>query len=146
MSKIASIEFGVNNNPLNKDVLSLIDMFQLSGWSINEYNVIRFLPLRDTDFGWEYSPITEIETVYAQIREKEKLQELIGIALFAKDVSIGVSALFYPKLEKIVFIADLNRKTILNTDITDLTWYLKNIIAVLSQAKLSIEYIRCEES
>ncbi len=146
MARTGSFNLKINDRPNHIDVLSVLDLFQLKGWRINDHGSICYLPLGDEDFEWNFAPISEKETVYDILSDKAKRLEIVGINLISEKTNIGLSVLFYPNFEKISLSAEINRRVIEGCDVTDFTWYLKEFIPVFLKAGLSIEVIECIDS
>lgn len=143
MARSGSFNLKISNNFKSIDILDLLDLFHSIGWSIDDHNMICYLPLGDQDFEWEFLPISHKEAVRSILLDKQKKKEIIGITITSEVTNIGLSMLLYPMFDKITLAAEINRKTIDGLDVTDFSWYLSTFIPVLEKAGLTIESIEC---
>ena len=143
MAKSGDLKLIINHNNNSINAFDLLEKFMSSGWTLNYYGKISYLPLGDTDFDWHYASMDEKYKIIDILKNKINNQELVGIVITWNDTNIGINALFYPFLDKLIFNIDINRKTISSLDITDFTWYIEKLIPVILKAGLSIEVLEC---
>ena len=143
MSRSGDIELTINSNSNDINALDLLQCFYKDGWSISYDGVISFLPLGDVDYNWTIVSEIKENEVNSILRSKIAADELIGVSLVHKESIRGFLVLFSASFSEIIFSADINRKEIEGTDVTDFSWYLKRIIPVCMHAGLSIEFIDC---
>ncbi len=141
MSISGSIDLRINLVE-NSNIIDFLVAFENSGWIIDIFGKIQFLPLGDEDFDWQFIEYSNRELVESILIKKFDLNELIGISLIKKELSLYIDVLIYPKFEKISFLM-YSRKTILDLDVTDFSWYLNEIIPIMIKSGFSIESIEC---
>lgn len=148
MSVEASIDIKLNSY-LEYETINVIKALIDGGWGVKDKNdKVWYLPVGDKDdFEWEKNVLTE-EEIRRIVQEKEKLNETIGIILYWKDTEVGISVLAYSANEFSVGL-NINRKKLSQYDnraITDVNWYIQNIIQVLKEQQYQIESFVFEES
>ena len=133
------------------DMFSVIDIISClieDDWTIFDVdNTIDFLPVNDNDnYDWQKELMTK-QAIFDIIKLKQARKETIGINLYHKKCSVGITVLFFPNNEMSV-MCDINRKKICYSDslfFTDFNWYIESIIMILKKKNYKIEYFECKE-
>jgi len=140
-----SVSANIHVNAVQKNTISVWKIIKAlldNGWEIFKNGKITFLPLHDNDmYNWKDGSLTLTE-FKSNLDEKENLSETIGVILYKGD--IGVTLLFMSCCEFIVG-CDINRKVLPDSGITDLSWYLSNIIIPIKEIGFEISDIHCDE-
>lgn len=118
-----------------KEIMFLVDLLCNGGWTLyNDKKNIEYLPIGDDeDFEWVEDNIT-----YEKIREiveiKQQRNEMVGIHLFYKGTTYGVTLLLRD-IQNITISIDINRNIIGEgrNSLTNFEWYFSNIIMTLNQ-------------
>ncbi len=135
MSISASIDiFLLKNDKYYFSVKDLIQEMQKNGWNIKKDGKICYLPLQDELFNWTEHPISETEWMEI-VFQKEQNNEIIGVMFYWKNTKIGISMLVFPD-GQITFQMTVNRLK-LNSDITNVNWYLKKIMICFDKFKVT---------
>lgn len=90
------------------------------------------------------------------LQEKEKRNELIGLVLTWQDSDMGGDLLLWPKNEMIskkihtstTLSLSMNRKLLIDDGqlkITDVNWYIVNLLKIFNQGDTLVEYYTYEE-
>ncbi len=128
MSRETSISVQIHNAP--EDIVSVIKAFQQIGWEFRPE--IEYLPLHDEDASnWQKEKLSP-EELFALIDEKQRNQETIGLILYYHNTEIGIMLLLWQS-EQIDILPDINRKTLKNSDITDISFYLERTVVKLEE-------------
>lgn len=114
----------------------LICMFNEIGWDyFDRQGEVFYLPVGDENYGWKSEKISRAK--FNEIIEKKTANcETVGVSLFWKDSETGVNLLIFQK-DRFTLMISINRKSISENpsfSLTDVNWYLKEIIVQL-QAK-----------
>ena len=136
--------------------LKIIEKLLNNGWRIEREGGICYLPLGDNDeFDW--SDYTNGTTALMDIlQEKERRNELIGLVLDWEGTSIGGDLLLWTKEEidgkrihtSMSFCLGGDRKLLIDDDqfkITDVNWYVVNLLKIFNQDDTLVEYYTYEE-
>ncbi len=126
------------------DIFDIINVLEKIGWSYyDKEGYIEYLPLGDNDcYDWQKGKLDSAE-FNDLISKKVTQKERIGISLFYQYGNEGTS-MIATGTNDILFCLDINRR-ILRDDITDLSWYLDNIINKLRDAGVEILSLEIEE-
>jgi len=125
----------------NINLFSVIKLLVKIGWGFWDQNGnVTYLPLNDDGmFDWQSAFMNE-ENIYDILRQKEQMNEILGVILYWKKSETGIIFLA-EDLENIQFIAEINRREIVSKDMTketDKNWYLERIIVPLTEMGLNI--------
>lgn len=142
ISAFIEILFVPNNSYWN--IKNIIESFNNNGWNHISNSEIFFIEKGEI-FEWVFINETEFEYFFSVITNKINNNEILGISFLNINSNHGMNVLIYPKLEKITFCLDINRKTIENSSSTDFEWYLDKIKPVLFSLKLLILNIECSD-
>lgn len=119
-----------------------------SGWNLNDFGRISFLPLEDNDrFDWLSLPYHDdnIRHVLDILQTKEQANEMLGVILQWKNSESGGIILLRPD-QTISFTISINRRTLPNLgEVTDIQWYLINLLTPLLEHNIGIESIEWSE-
>ncbi|MCE7980719.1 MAG: hypothetical protein DYG89_05960 [Caldilinea sp. CFX5] len=146
MSRSSSIDIqyyadGVTANKVLTLLLS-------AGWNLNDFGRISFLPLGDNGrFDWLSLPYDDdgVKHVLSVLQTKEQANEMLGVILQWKDSESGGIALLRSD-QSISFTISINRRTLPNLgEITDIQWYLTNLLTPLLEHNIVIESIEWSE-
>ena len=135
MSVSSSIDFRFQPTILTRELLfSLID----SGWSFEKDGVVSYLAVGDADdFNWRKDRISR-DSLFEIVSEKEKLGELIGVAMYWRGTKIGGEILFHTS-SAMSMILSMNRM-VNSKGITDVTWYLDRLVPAFKKNLESISF------
>jgi hypothetical protein len=125
----------------------LIDILVRSGWEMNDYGKLSYLPLNDADdFVWKVEDINESSIINLSniFIEKERLGETLGVVMTWRRSMVGGNFLLFGNGE-VSIIFNINRKVVLGTNITDVNWYLERIFPSFSAAGLVVESFKYSE-
>ncbi|GMA97769.1 hypothetical protein [Pelosinus sp. IPA-1] len=121
-------------------IQSLLDF----GWTFKDCGNMTYLPIGDEDkFDWKTENIS-VESLMVLLNEKEKRDEQIGVAMTWKDSGIGGDVLLMKNGEISVSLT-INRRVIIDSDITDVNWYLVKLLPALNDNNLIVESFSYEE-
>lgn len=131
----------------SEKIMDIIELFSVIGWKyFNDKKQVAYLPLGDNDdFDWQESKLSEKE-VRELVHSKQIHSEMVGLNLYHTNSMAGIS--FLAKTTKnIILSLDINRKTIddKRKSITDVSWYLCNVIEKLELQGCSMEHFSFEE-
>ena len=126
-------------------IMDVINVFEKIGWKcLNSNNKVEYLPLGDDDdYDWQEKDISK-EELNKLIELKQESTEKIGINMFYDNGEEGVT-LLADDTKQIILSLSINRKTLSNTEHTDIAWYMEHIIQKLIQEKCEIDYYKIEE-
>lgn len=145
MAREAMLE--INCNRYSERIIDVIKLFKECGWKYyNDEKRIEYLALGDIDdFDWQEKFLTENE-LEELIDHKQDQFEQIGLNLYYEHSDEGLT-LLAKDTKAIIIILNINRKTITNEreSITDVGWYLNNIIQRFWERECPIDYIKFEE-
>ena len=113
------------------------------GWMLNHNGAVFYLPLEDDDeFNWTSANMSDTDLNNILI-QKDRLGELIGIAMTWHNTDIGGEFLF--RASGLISInLSINRK-LTGSNLTDVNWYLEKIIPALHRGNIQIESISFSE-
>jgi hypothetical protein len=137
MTYLSSLDIEYSAEDISiKDVLQF---YLTAGWNLDDHGKITFLPVGDKgDFKWSKLELSEVESLYSAMDEKETCEEIIGVVLMWKKSMVGVTGLFY-RDRKISFVLNVNRKQLRGCDeYTDVNWYIQRIIPPLISGGVNI--------
>ncbi len=124
-------------------VLEVIKLLLAFGWCFNYDGAVFYLPVGDDDnFDW-YSDDISDDDLLDILREKEKLGELIGVAMTWENTGIGGGFLFRSD-GTVLLNLNINRRKA-EYGFTDVNWYFSRIIPAFAVGKLHIESIEFSE-
>ena len=116
------------------------------GWLLEDNGHISLLPLGDNgEYKWLHLELSEQEKAFEVIKQKVVLKEIVGITLTWKDSKVGVDVLF-PEENTILFSLTVNRKPLIGSEFSDVSWYLERIIPALISKGTMIEHISWSEA
>lgn len=142
MSRSVSIDFKCSSRP--ERTVDVLSAFLSSGWTLNSYGSISFLPVKDDNrFDWNAMPYNEANTQYLfqVIDTKDAFCELTGVTIQWHNTDIGVDLLLWSD-GRISFNLSINRCTLPDEpEFTDMNWYMEKILPSLKKAKLHIESV-----
>lgn len=146
MSIEASMDIRLNGYK-EYSIMDIINNLIEEGWGIkDEKSRVWYLPIGDDDdFDWEHNEISA-EELSLIVKRKEKLKETVGVILYWEQTNIGVSVLCDSWMKFSINLS-INRKKIDEDDIrsvTDVNWYVRNIINPLKK-EYQIEKFSFEE-
>lgn len=142
MSVSASMDLKINTESITF-ILDVIRLLLAFGWRFNYDGAVFYLPVGDDDdFNWHSDDISDDELLDI-LREKERLGELIGVAMTWKNTGIGGEFLFRQDGSFSVNLS-INRRKV-KEGFTDATWYFSRIIPALAVGKINIESIEFSE-
>ncbi len=145
MAREATLE--INCGRYSKRIVDLVELFNRIGWEyFNHNNEVEYLPLGDNgDYDWQKDSLLKIE-LQDLINKKQDNLEVVGLNLYYKNTGEGITFLAR-NTEEIVIDLDINRRTLeFNREsITDVGWYIENIIQSLIEQKCPIDFFRFEE-
>ncbi len=145
MAREAMLE--INCGRYSKKIMDVIDLLNKIGWKYFNYNnEVEYLPLGDSDdYNWQKELLSKKE-LQDLISKKQDNLEVVGLNLYYKNTGEGMTFLA-KNTEEVVIGLDINRKTIGNNreSITDVGWYIENIIQKLIEEKCPIDFFRFEE-
>lgn len=127
-----TIDCSLYTDDLNVIIKAMKDI----GWGFAD-GKMEYLPVGDNDlFDWQTEPLS-YEKLFGIISEKQRKGELCGVMLYHRDSGRGVSLLAETTRE-ITLSLTVNRRTITeerakNTDFTDASWYIENIVLKLQR-------------
>jgi hypothetical protein len=106
-----------------------------------------YLPLGDKDdFDWESAPLAELDRVLAEMQKKERAGEVLGLGVSWADTGIGGSLVCWTD-DTISLSTNADRRTIGDTRITDVSWYVPKLVApVESMRGVVIEALEWTET
>jgi len=137
MSVSASIKWGIHKKNAEISWVKIIECLLANGWSLNDNNMMTFLPLHDNDmFAWQREQINE-EYLIKLLTDKEDAKESLGVCVTWEDSNIGGSLLTVGNNGMLLSLT-INRKTIRlceGQNVTDVNWYLLRVSSILSQMK-----------
>lgn len=140
MSRQASMTIRIHHAP--EWITELIKIFQRIGWKFHEE--IEYLPLHDEDdYNWQKEKISP-ETLFSLIDEKQKNQETVGLILYHQYSDAGMMLLM-KNTDEIIIMMNINRKTLKNSGMTDVSFYLKHIAVKLEESGIIITSIETDE-
>ena len=140
MSIEASITLRIHNAP--ERITEIIKIFQRIGW--NFHPEIEYLPLHDEDdYNWQKEKISP-EELFSIIDEEQKNQEIIGLILYYLNTDIGITLLI-KNHDEIIIMLNINRKTLKNSEITDISFYIEKIAVKLEESGYLITRIETDE-
>ena len=148
---IMSISSSIDLVFCRSDIFSVINIISClieDDWTIYDVdNNIAFLPVNDNDnYDWQKKYMTR-QALFDIIELKQTKKETIGINLYHKRSSVGITVLFFSNNE-ISIMCDINRKKICYSNsiyITDFNWYIESIIVKLKMNNYKIECFECKE-
>ena len=142
MSRSSWLE--ITYSSTNTTPYQLLTILLDAGWNLNDFGDITFIPLGEVEcFEWERLPYNaaNMGVVLALLQAKEQAQEPLGVALQWQDTHCGGLG-FFRHDGTIAFSASINRRTIPDLmDVTDVHWYLYNLLKPLMDYGITIEYI-----
>ena len=145
MAREAMLE--INCGRYSKKIMDVIDLLNKIGWKYFNYNnKVEYLPLGDSgDYNWQEELLSKKE-LQDLINKKQDNLEIVGLNLYYKNTGEGMTFLA-KNTEEVLIDLDINRKTIENNreSITDVGWYIENIIQKLIEEKCPIDFFRFEE-
>ncbi|MBL7786997.1 MAG: hypothetical protein JNM36_13900 [Chitinophagales bacterium] len=122
----------------------IIEKLLQTGWCINDYGKIYYLPLGDVDFEWQSTDLSNWNTVKTILFQKEQKEETIGISLVFKNTRIGFLLNCLSDSPKSITLSlMINRAVIKGTSITDFSWYLNRLTVLITDLTESIECFDC---
>lgn len=126
----------------------LIEKLLDFGWTFNDNGQGSYLPIDDKeDFNWQRENISP-ESLMLILKEKEKCDELIGVAMTWEKTGIGGEFLLMSN-GVISINLSINRKLfnadIVNTKIMDVNWYLTRLLPVFNQEDIKVESFSYQE-
>ena len=144
MSVIVTLDlriYGVNS------VTSLLGLLKECGWSWhNSEGKVEYIPLYDADGSDWQTKIMKDSELFELVNQKEALGEKIGIRFFTRE-NIGVT--FHASdVHMIGFMLSNNRVKLKDEyiiGVTDVNWYIKNIVWKLIGQGVRIESIEYSE-
>lgn len=100
----------LNCEGYSENILDVLKLFQYIGWKIyNVEGMVEYIPSGDNgQYDWKYEKISEID-LYNIISNKIDCKEQIGINLFYKNTSVGISFLAENTTEVVLGLS-INRK------------------------------------
>lgn len=126
-------------------ITDVINVFEKVGWKyINADNKVEYLPIGDDDdYDWqeEYMSKEELKTL---IDLKQKNGEKIGINLFYNDGTEGIT-LLADDTRQVLLGLSINRRTLSDSEYTDMGWYIERMLQKLREEKCQIDYYKIEE-
>lgn len=130
-----------------KKIIDIINLFNRIGWKYyNHNNEVEYLPIGDNgDYDWQKSVLSKIE-LQDLVNKKQDNKEIVGLNLYYENMEQGIT-LLAENTEQIVIDLDINRKTIESNreSITDVGWYIENIIKKLEDEKCHVDFLKFEE-
>ncbi len=138
------------SKPHEKDlsVMQIIQILLSEGWTFNDQNGSSYLPLGETEgFDWVIQKKISPESLMNILREKERLNEYIGVVMTWQDTDIGGSFIFR-RPQQFSVLLNVNRKIINDknhANITDASWYLARLIPIFDKHGIHIEYFTFEQ-
>lgn len=131
----------------SEKIMDIIDLFFSIDWKyFNDKNQVEYLPLGDDDeFDWQESELSK-EKVRELVQSKQRHSEQVGLNLYHADSKVGISFLA-KDTKNIILSLNINRKTMNGTkeSVTDVSWYLHNVIEKLELQGCMIEHFTFEE-
>ena len=158
MSVSASIDLRVVNRYSRTLVspIKIIEILLSHGWRVDRNGEICYLPLGDKDsFAWS-SYTMGIKPLMEILRQKEAQDEIIGLVLNWEGTNIGGDLLLWTKEEmdeksvhtSMSLCLDGDRKLLIDDGqlkITDVNWYVVNLLKIFNQDDTLVEYYTYEE-
>lgn len=128
----------------SESIADILRIFQQIGWHIrNPQGKVEYLPIGDDDkYDWQCDEISESE-LYDIISKKIESKEQIGVNLFYRNGTEGISLMAYNTSQTILSIT-INRKTV-KGKYTDMSWYFENIVYKLLNADVRLLSYKIEE-
>lgn len=135
-----NIKFASNISPLDI-ILNLMDI----GWLPKDYDRSQtYLPSDDKDdYSWISNNIS-INELLEILKEKQAVNQRIGLVLTWKDTQIG-GEFFFLDDKSLMMSISIERQVIYNTNITDVSWYIERIIPLLIGKNIAYESFRFSE-
>ncbi|MBE5869783.1 MAG: hypothetical protein E7294_00760 [Lachnospiraceae bacterium] len=131
----------------SEKITDIINLITQSGWNYYDAeNKIHYLPLGDRDdYDWQTGFLEQLE-LQKVIEEKQEKNGQIGFDLYHDNSDVGISILAR-NTKEIQINLDINRKTIEahRDDITDVSWYIANILQRMIKKGCPITSIEFEE-
>lgn len=112
-------------------------------WKFDIEESIKYLPVGDTDFDWEFVPKTTLESVLNIIETKFHNSETIGLSIYNLNIKSGFLFHFFPESNTIMLLLNIYRLKIVATRFTNFSLYLSEILKIIPQHQ--IVSIVCED-
>jgi hypothetical protein len=129
-------------------VVQIVEMLLSEGWTFNDGDGSSYLPLCEIEgFHWVIQKKISPEFLMNMLREKESLNECIGVVMTWQDTDVGGSFMFR-RSQQFSVLLNVNRKVICDenyTSITDASWYLSHLIPIFDKHGIHIEYFAFEQ-
>jgi len=137
MSVSAALKLSIYKKSTQISWVEIIQYLLSNGWSLNDHNMMTYLPLHDNDmYDWKREQINE-KCLMKILTDKENAKEPLGVCVIWKGSNTGGSFQTLSD-EEMLFSISINRKTIQLCEgktMTDVNWYLLRINSILSQMK-----------
>lgn len=136
--------------------IKIIEILLKHGWRVERNGYICYLPLGDKDnFAWSTYTMG-IESLMKILQQKEAQNEIIGLVLNWQDTDMGGDLLLWTKEEmteksihtSMSLCLTMNRKLLIDDGqlkITDVNWYVVNLLKIFNQGDTLVEYYTYEE-
>ena len=146
MSTMASIQWTFFPCPDN--MVAVIQLMLAHDWTINDCGLMGFLPIHDYGmYNWQREEIN-IDKLMEVLKEKERLNEQLGVSITWKDTNIGGELLTY-SADEMGLVITINRQVIPLSEgvtTTDANWYIEKIKPIFtSESGITISSIRFSE-
>ncbi len=144
MSRSRSININLKEELSSVEILKKLLEY---GWTFKDCGKTTYLPIGDSeDFGWISENINK-ESLFKIIIEKENKKEVVGVVLTWENTEVGGSLLFWD-MKSFSLNIRTNPKFVDNlegVDITDVSWYLENLLLPLNKNGNLVESFTYEE-
>lgn len=127
-------------------IMDIINLFDELGWKYYDADInVEYLALGDDDFNWQKDSLSE-SVLQEIINNKQDRLEQVGVNLYYEKSDVGIT-LLAKNTKELVIDLSINRKTIEDNreSITDVGWYIENIVQRLKEKGCPVDYIKFEE-
>ena len=145
MAREAVLE--MNCGRYSTEIIDIISLLDKVGWKWrSENNKVEYLSVADNgEYNWQKRELFESD-LFELICKKQKRNEMIGVNLFRQNSPEGIT-LLAKSTKEILISMSVNRKTKDGNreSITDIGWYMTNLIEKLVKNGCQVDYIKFED-
>lgn len=142
MSKEINLDIRITSFKDKSIRFDIMKIMYDNGWSFTDNGKFTYLPIGDDDYCWESNNLSDDE-IFTFLKEKSKLDEVLGVSITWRDTNIGGQILFFTDFQ-ISFSINNNIKYT-ELGFIDVNWYLEKILPILNNNNIFYENLLYQE-